>query len=136
MWKPEYEEMRISMIKIFVPNDNTNYEINAYASKVDYLYCHFELTLNIGVRKIPMIFGRTKDGWFIYFPGFVEGINIHRHQTDTETIEALSYLFDNETSALILATVNQFLRMEGEQKWYRTLKRSRWNLNKQAIMPF
>jgi hypothetical protein len=114
MWKLAYEEE--AMIRISVPNTRNAKE--AYVSKMAYFGSHYEVELFAGGRQIPIVFGRKRQGRFMYFPALEEGINISLHQCDSETIDKVSYLFDDDTSEIIVVMVNQFMNVEGGQKWY------------------
>lgn len=104
------------MIRITVPN--TRNAKDAYVSKMMYFGSHYEVVLLVDSRQIPVVFGRRWQGRFMYFPVLEEGINISQHQSDSETIDKVSYLFDGNTSEIIVAMVNQFMDMEGGRKWY------------------
>ena len=107
------------MIKIQIPLNNPACNIReAYISNVAYFGSHFEVMLCVDGRNILLVFGRMRQGRFIYFPQFEEGINISRYQCDRQILERMTDLFDESTSIVIMAAVNLFHKLEGGQKWY------------------
>jgi hypothetical protein len=126
------------LIRIQIPMDYSACHIkDAHISNAIYFGSHFETELCIDGRKIPLIFGKSRQGGFIYFPQFTEGINISRYQSEMQALEKLFDLFDKGTSAVIMAVVNLFQKLEGDQKWYRAdQKITKLIQNQKGAIPF
>jgi hypothetical protein len=108
------------MIRIQIPLDYSACNIReAHISNATYFGSHFEVMLCVDGRNILLVFGKRRQGGFIYFPQFEEGINISQHQSDRQVLEKMLDLFDEGTSTAIMAAVNLFQKLEGGQKWCR-----------------
>ena len=104
------------MIRIRIPLDYSACNIReAQISNATYFGSHFEVMLCVDGRNILLVFGKRRQGGFIYFPQFGEGMNMSQHQSERQVLEKLLDLFDEGTSTAIMAAVNLFQKLEGGQ---------------------
>ena len=75
------------MIRIQIPLNYSTCNIReAHISNAAYFGSHFEVMLCVDGRNILLVFGKRRQGGFIYFPQFEEGINISQHQSDRQVL--------------------------------------------------
>lgn len=75
------------MIRIQIPLNYSACNIReAHISNAAYFGSHFEVMLCVDGRNILLVFSKRRQGRFICFPQFEEGINISQHQSDRQVL--------------------------------------------------